>query len=380
MTVPRVGVAAIFKNEFEYILEWIAYHQLIGVDHFYIADNVSSDYSSELLEALDAMGVITRVYFPRVGDQGPQAGAYNKILTEFGGQVDLMAFIDADEFIVSTNEKSLKEHLQPFFESESAGAMALNWRNYGSSGHVLQDCGPVLSRFTRCSEQHHDFNRHIKTILKPAKTKRMNIHECELVAGRYVMADMSPAEFEGDVDFGPKTKTVSYPGLRINHYVVKSKQEHIVKKDRKGSGAGSAARRKGVGYFRGHDLNSVEDKSMLDFVPGVIDRVNSLRARLVAESPFMSFGGGHVDVNADVISGWVTSEVDVPLSVKVLVNGLEYVVPATRERPDVVRKGLSNRLRCGFWFKHQRPLTPDDKVDVSIFGSLADCKVNFVEQ
>ncbi|WHI50417.1 glycosyltransferase family 2 protein [Microbulbifer sp. MLAF003] len=62
----KFGIAAIFKNEYEYILEWIVYHQLIGVDAFYIADNVSDDGSSQLLEALDSLGVIKGFISPEL--------------------------------------------------------------------------------------------------------------------------------------------------------------------------------------------------------------------------------------------------------------------------------------------------------------------------
>jgi len=45
----KIAIVAIFKNEFSYILEWISYHLEIGEDHFYIADNVSDDGTSQLL-------------------------------------------------------------------------------------------------------------------------------------------------------------------------------------------------------------------------------------------------------------------------------------------------------------------------------------------
>lgn len=37
----KFSIASIIKNESPYILEWIAYHLSIGVEHFYIADNCS---------------------------------------------------------------------------------------------------------------------------------------------------------------------------------------------------------------------------------------------------------------------------------------------------------------------------------------------------
>lgn len=38
-----LSIAAILKNEQPYILEWLAYHMVLGIEDFYIADNISSD-------------------------------------------------------------------------------------------------------------------------------------------------------------------------------------------------------------------------------------------------------------------------------------------------------------------------------------------------
>ena len=97
----KFAIVCIVKDEFDYLLEWIAYHRVvIGVDHFYIADNVSNDGTTQLLEALDMAGLITRIHFPRVDHTlGIQADAYNYILKKYGDYHQYMAFIDADLFV-----------------------------------------------------------------------------------------------------------------------------------------------------------------------------------------------------------------------------------------------------------------------------------------
>ncbi len=59
-----ISIGAIFKNEHPFILEWLAYHISLGVHDFYIADNISTDGSSELLHYLDKAGYIHRIEFP----------------------------------------------------------------------------------------------------------------------------------------------------------------------------------------------------------------------------------------------------------------------------------------------------------------------------
>src|SRR6188474_819157 len=99
----RTAIVAIFKNECEYVLEWIAYHRaVIGINDFIIADNISDDGTTQLLEALDQAGLIKRIVFPRESESaGPQIPAYNHILEQFKDQYDYFLFIDADEFLVN---------------------------------------------------------------------------------------------------------------------------------------------------------------------------------------------------------------------------------------------------------------------------------------
>ena len=45
-----VAVCAIFKNESVFLKEWLEYHLLIGVEHFYLYNNFSEDnYQTSLL-------------------------------------------------------------------------------------------------------------------------------------------------------------------------------------------------------------------------------------------------------------------------------------------------------------------------------------------
>ncbi|TLM80009.1 glycosyltransferase family 2 protein [Microbulbifer harenosus] len=372
------GVAAILKNEADYVLEWLAYHSLIGFGPFFIADNVSDDGTSQLLEALDSLGIISRVFFPRKGDQGPQSAAYTHILRTHGHEVDLLAFIDADEFIVCPNGQSLPDNLRWFYETSDAGALALNWRCFGSSGEVFTKAKPVIERFTRCSEVHHDFNRHIKSLVKPSMVQRMLVHHCELKDGRYYGPDGQLSDFEDSRISAPRTVKVVGDGLRVNHYVVKSRQEHFLKKFSKGSVAGSAGRKKGEVYFKGHDRNECLDDTLLPYVADVKKGIDALKTRLATETPLWAFGSLHLSVKGSVIQGWAKSEFTGALKVRLLINGDEFIVDVDQERPDVVRAGVSDRLLCGFRFRHVRAFTENDEVQASIYGCFMPAVVHKV--
>ena len=46
----NLAVAAIFKDEAPYLREWLDYHLLAGVEHFYLYNNDSTDDYAEMLK------------------------------------------------------------------------------------------------------------------------------------------------------------------------------------------------------------------------------------------------------------------------------------------------------------------------------------------
>ena len=373
----KLAITAIFKNEYQYVLEWLAYHLELGVDTFYIADNVSNDGTSQLLEALDELGIINRVYFPRIGEAGPQVPAYNFILDKFKKEVDLMAFIDADEFFITDKNKPIKETLKNFFYDQSQSALALNWRVMGSSGHIFQPKGLVVENYKHGSNDDYKNNYHIKTIVKPNKIKKMNIHDCILLDGSYVNINGENDIFPDGIDNHPKTKSVVLRGLYINHYVIKSRFSHFIDKANKGSAAGSKLRKKGVEYFKEHDKNDLilNDFSQ-DFLLRVKSRVARLEGEITENSNFMSLGIGSCDILGNVITGWVSVDLGKKAKVKIYINEEEFIIPCDRNRKDVFDNGLSSELRCGFYFEYNRSLVESDEIKAFIYSSIVGLKVN----
>ena len=92
-----VVVVCIVKDEAAYLEEWLAYHAALGVDHFLVYDNGSTDGSAALLERYQNHGLVTRIDWPLGGGQ---LAAYNHALRFFGRAADWLAYFDVDEFLV----------------------------------------------------------------------------------------------------------------------------------------------------------------------------------------------------------------------------------------------------------------------------------------
>ncbi|GLS15014.1 hypothetical protein GCM10007935_24470 [Hydrogenophaga electricum] len=299
--LPRLGVGAIFKDEKPYVIEWLAHHRLLGVERFFVADNQSTDGTTELLEALQACGFLACHRFPSPEGRGPQLPAYRMLLETHGHEVEWLAFIDADEFIWPMGEEdSLPAFLQQLAERRpQMGALVLNWASYGSDGQLHQAPGLVVERFTRHAPRDHFANVPVKTVFRPGDFEGFTCsHNVQLAPGRsHLHADGQPRQTHPDyLDIPEKryirSERVCWEGFRINHYVIKSYQEFAQRKRRKGRVF--VPRPLGQSYFLWHDNNDQHTP----VAPGHLERLRAEMARIEAALTAVGWVDGDRDAGA----------------------------------------------------------------------------------
>ena len=277
---PRIAIGAIMKNEAPYILEWVAYHRVLGVDRFFIADNGSDDGTSQLLAALHVIGVVDHFSFPGMAGRPPQLPAYAQIMARYREEADWIAFIDADEFILPADGA---RSVRPFFSAlgSNVGAVALNWAIYGASFRKEPADGLVIERFTRRAKQDHSTNLHYKTIVRTEAFRGVgsNPHLFRVKDGSWtIQADGFEVAEHPQKGPGLSDRLVWAP-LRINHYVVKSRAEFDCKKAPRGRATMANAFRDDK-FFRGHDRNEVVEPMVEWLVEATKADVAVLKSRL----------------------------------------------------------------------------------------------------
>lgn len=276
----RLAVAAIVKNECDGLLEWIAFHRVVGVSHFVIADNGSDDGTRAVLAALARLGEATLLDFPTIGAEKPQLPAYAAILRKCPRDIDLLAFIDADEFMLPMDgAETLLPLMEQVFAGDDVSALALNWAIFGSGGQLFAEQGLVIERFTHRARQSFGVNHHYKSVVRPQCVAGFeNPHQVNLLRGRYVDAsgrDLRDHPKHG----GGLSAEVVWSGARVNHYAVKSLEEFVVGKSRKGS-ATQHGRVKHKAYFIGHDRNDEQCEIASALAPRVKEEMARLEARI----------------------------------------------------------------------------------------------------
>ncbi|WP_196787378.1 glycosyltransferase family 92 protein [Burkholderia pseudomultivorans] len=299
-----LGLAGIVKNEIEGILEWIAYHRVLGVSKFFIADNESTDGTREFLSALNAHGLVDVIDVPTLPNGKPQLPAYASLLNLARGKCDVLAFIDADEFLLPTDgDATILPLIENIFKNPDISALALNWANFGSSGELFASDGLVIDRFTRRAKQTFNVHYHYKTLVRPeCGVDFFNPHHVNLKRGRYVTAvgdDLVYHERHG----AGLTNSVLWEAARVNHYATKSLEEFLLGKSQRGS-ASKEGRVKHKQYFVGHDRNDEECLLAKRFSKATQAEMNRLSA-LVTHSVECD---GHDEGNPASFFEWISQK------------------------------------------------------------------------
>jgi hypothetical protein len=263
------AIVAPVRGEAPFLIEWIAYHRVRGVRRFLLADNGGDDGTSELLERLDRHEFVKR--FDWRGRRYFQLEFYQHVIRELADSQRLvLIFVDVDEFLRSPPQApGIPRLAQSLFADDSVSAVALNWALYGSSGHVSAAPGLVLERFIRRGRRNHPSHRHVKTMMRADRCAGVgqNPHAFALTGGRYVTPLGEDVEWDKTTEPEGLTRRVTWNRLRVDHFVLKSREEFERKRAR-----GSVARplteqlRGRDSYFDLHDRNEVEDPMHPDLV------------------------------------------------------------------------------------------------------------------
>lgn len=282
MSLPLPGAALLsaMRNEGPDVLEWVAYHRLIGFGRIVVYTNDCDDGSDDLLDALADLGWVEHHRHspaPEVAPQDAVAVLAMDNATVRGAK--WLLWIDADEFL----NPAAGDLSGLIAAMGQADAVALNWRNFGDSGHDVAPGDLVTVAFTRAAPLQHRQSRTVKTLHRmDSRVQSLFIHRPVWRAGAAVkvLAGSGQALDHAFV-FGQKEndrpeemvqrKQQSYALGQINHYVIKALERVAFKQKLRGNGlaAGGRSARFGFGYLRRFNHNDETDVSIQRHVPGL---------------------------------------------------------------------------------------------------------------
>lgn len=126
-------ICSIFKNEARFLQEWIEYHLLIGVEHFYLYNNNSEDDYMSILEGYIKKGIVTLTDW---ADVPGQLSAYKHWYSNFRYETQWVSFLDLDEFICPRFNNTITCWLK---KHERYPVIIIYWKMFGTSGKMKHD-------------------------------------------------------------------------------------------------------------------------------------------------------------------------------------------------------------------------------------------------
>lgn len=250
------AVVLIIKDEAIYVKEWLDYHLLVGVEHFYVYDNESRDNLKEVLRPYVAEELVT--YIPIVGSCA-QCSAYSDAVHRFRFDCRYMIFIDVDEFILPKGGRHLREIVDEVFAiNDHIGGFSMHMLNFGSSGHIDADLNAdVIERFVHRAPDDHEDHQYVKTIVNPRTVRMPGVHNVV----EYFTDKVSVDEY-GRLA-APKCALVSVDKIAVNHYRIKSREEYAVRIAR--GDAFYSKNPRSMETFERYDVNDVFDDSIVKY-------------------------------------------------------------------------------------------------------------------
>lgn len=226
----NISIATIFRDDAPYLKEWIEYHLLIGVDHFYLYNHLSQDNPEKVLKPYIDSGIVDLIYTnepfwkskflkPHKKYNNAQLRAYHDATRRAQFISKWVAYIDTDEFISIADVEPLPEFLKQY---EDYGGLIINWRLFGTSNINKIPNNRLLTEtltWRNNSVRGKDYD-HVKTIARPERISKFRIHYFSYhhpyvcVKPDHSLLNPNHANLLG----GPIDK------IKLNHYYFRDKQ------------------------------------------------------------------------------------------------------------------------------------------------------------
>jgi len=216
-------VGSMFKNEAPWLKEWIEYHRIIGVEHFYLYNNDSDDNYREILEPYMQAGIVELVDWssrsapwhtvpPPQLFVGYQLSAFNDCIKRSVGTARWVAIIDIDEYIVPLHGIRAFHALLDKALTYPLGSLIFRWKCYGTSHLWDIPQGKLMTEMlTLRTEDKHPANKLTKSIHRPEAIEYCHVHEASALKKGY-------------------HQTVIRDIIRINHYQQRGIKDVLLKR------------------------------------------------------------------------------------------------------------------------------------------------------
>lgn len=279
---PRTGgyyfsICAIFKDESLSLKEWIEYHKLIGVEHFYLYNNKSTDNSIAILQQYINDGIVTLVDWDVMPPA--QSAAYNDFKKKFWSETQWVAFIDLDEYICLKYDTNVKDW---FSKYENYPSLVVYWKMFGSSGLIEHDKSRLITeQYYIAWDRYNDIGKPIfNTRFEAVETTLKYIHTLPAKLSLFGHSFTVPPvnEFKKFIKY--KSNRIGFFRgigdftIQINHYATKSYLEYFCTRRKRGDVNAFANNTSVLAYKYTQEFSVKPEYTIYRFLPFLKVRMN----------------------------------------------------------------------------------------------------------
>lgn len=291
------------KNEGPHLLEWVAWHRLVGFDRIIVAQNDSTDGTGAILRVLEDIGAVTFIENSDLRPDGKalsyQGRAYRRAAkTEAYGECDWAIALDGDEFLWVATPGGTVADLIAVVGASKIDQVHVNWRSFGSAGLRRFTPDPICATFTECApaERVAKSPASFKTMYRTAAFDGPGIHRPiphritshRVVTGSGLVPPSDSLTISASTDLG------QHRLAQVNHYRVRDAESFLVAKARGRANPNSVNSENLIYWMRG-DAMGAEDRRLADQAPRIAAEMAALDA--------MS-GGRLGRLTADAAAAW----------------------------------------------------------------------------
>ena len=222
-----ISICTVFKDEAVFLKEWIDYHLMQGVDHFYLYNNFSSDNYLEILFPYINNNIVTLLDWPY---EKAQIAAFEDCYRKYKDETFWLTFIDVDEFFCPYYSETFKEWISKY---EKYPSILVYWKMFGTSGKFYHNRNQyVIEQYTHSWEKCYCIGKQIlNTTFTPISIYHHYIYtEIRILRMKFKVPSMN--EFGHFITY-PDINIVNRDfSIQLNHYWSKAYDEYISKRNK----------------------------------------------------------------------------------------------------------------------------------------------------